>query len=292
MLLSGACSTTPAKVPSPTISAWQVPSAQTSGSESAAEQLPLQQYMLMGRDRETVVRAHTVLTQKCMERQGFKVTLPKPVPEAGSSVDLASRRYGLNSLSDAKQFGFHTADDTPEIVAGRAASDEFNATLTPAQQKALGGEPVSSTERFREGCLGEADKTLMEGTTQTHFAGLGLSPIVRSVNLDPRATDSPKTTTGLKAFAACMSAAGYPEVADPREAPRKYLGADAVTPDETKAAVTQFECQESSGVTKAMREAETTFQRAAIDANPEGFATVKGELATLVRHASEVTTNG
>lgn len=41
-----------------------------------------------------------------------------------------------------------------------------------------------------------------------------------------------------------------------------------------------------------MRNTEIQFQLAAIDANPEAFAQIKNELATVVKHATEVLANG
>ena len=90
-----------------------------------------------------------------------------------------------------------------------------------------------------------------------------------------------------------MADSGYPSVKDPRDVPLGGVTSGEVADEaEIAAAVTQFQCIESSGVAKAMRTAEIAFQQRAIEANPEAFAEVKRDLDAIVRHATEVLADG
>lgn len=291
VLLMAGCSSDPTPTASD-LQPWEPDSSSSSPPAEVKQQLPLQQYYLMGRDRETVMRAHTVLTQKCMDEQGFTVRIPPPVPETGPGVDLAYRRYGLDSLEVAKKYGYRLPADPPAVVEARRANDEYDSNLTEVEREAIAGAPAEDGSRHRNGCLGKADLQLMEGTKSVPIAGLVAARFVREVNVNPRATDSAATKSAMKEFAACMAESGYPSVKDPRDVP---IGvATDVTPSaaEIAAAVTQIGCIESSGVAKAMRTAEIAFQQRAIEANPEAFAEVKRDLDAIVRHATQVLADG
>ncbi len=258
--------------------------------------LPLQQYMLRGRDYDTVQRAVTILAQQCMDKQGFHIQLPPPVPAAGSMVDISVRRYGApNTLGDAQKYGYQVPpEDTP---APTAADQAFDRSVTPAERKALVGATLAGANApYRNGCVGDADRHLMGSSSAIQVDGLADPLLIRQVNDDPRAVESLTEEADLKKFARCMSAAGYPDVTGPLQLPRQFDNAGTFTTTVSKAqisaAVTQFDCRQSSGVEAAMRAAEVVFQLKAIDANPVAFAQVKAELAAVVRRATTIVAGG
>lgn len=246
--------------------------------------------MLHGRDYDTVMRAVTVLAQQCMDKQGFTITLPPPVPATGAIIDVSYRRYGLDSLAEAERYGYGFAPE--HRPRPDPAGQEFDRSITSAERAALVGSDLAELDsRYRNGCVGQADKQLMAGTSTIWADGTQASPLVRDVNLDPRSQESPATESATKAFTACMAAAGYPDMTDPREPPRQFLASppgSAATAAEKSAAVTQFKCQQSSGVSAAMRAAEVAFQLKAIDANPEAFAKIKSDIQAVVRRATTI----
>lgn len=258
-----------------------------------AEPLPIQHFMLVGREYDTVTRAVVVLAQKCMDAQGFDLVIPQPQPARGPLVDISIRRYGSpETLADAREVGFGIpARNQPDPAVSDQLAD-WDQRLTDAQRVALTGPrdavPVAGR---RNGCLGEADRRLMGESSIVEASGLAQSPLVKELNQDPRSTDSEASRAATQRFAECMSAAGYPEVDRPlSERPDRFRSGDPQQPSEAEkeAAVTQFGCFEESQVREAMRVAEVAFQTAAIEANPEAFAQVRQELDAVVHRATEV----
>lgn len=260
--------------------------------------LPIEQYMLVGRDLYAVLAAQAILAQQCMAKQGFSIQIPAPAPLAKLQLDLTYRRYGAPvSLADAQEHGFRIppgdrSPETPAIVS-------FRQSITPAEVTALQGSPsspVPSDPRYDDGCLGVADRQLMEGATAIKRGGLEPPMFVRELNLDPRATDSPTVKADVKVFTACMAAAGYSGMDSPLDIPAQFKNATTyqgpVSAAQISAAVTEFNCRQSSGVEEAMRAAEVAFELKAIDANPEKFAQVKQELNDVVRRATTIVAGG
>lgn len=281
---------------SPSLTPWQAPSVAVSQAEvDTKPPLPMQQYVL-GEDEMVVQRAWTILINQCMEKAGAKYRQPPPPELSKEYTDLSYQRWGVESLALAQQYGYRDETQTPEGVASIQA--RVDAPGPPDSEASIlyGSGPIPETVRFHEGCMGEAEMKLSEGTTTVALAGMDRSPIVRDVLLDPRAAQSDEADKRIAVFAQCMADAGYPDVKSPTGRPQKFERASLdnlpVSSDEIKAATIQFECQESSGATKALREAETQFQLAAIEKNPEAFATIKSELEMIVRKATEVVANG
>jgi hypothetical protein len=245
--------------------------------------------MLLGRDYDSVERALTLLTQECMAKQGFKIDLPAPRPATGPLVDLDYRRYtAIQSLSDARKYGYQLpGGEDPTAASGAAVA--FQRSLTPAELVALRGARLASGDaRYRNGCLGTADRELMGSAKSIRFDGIEAAPQVQAVNLDPQSVNSPAEAKSLHSFADCMGAAGYPDVVDPRNPPVAYGTPGKPSKAQVTEAVAQFGCQRSSGVIDAMRTAEIAFQLHAIDSNAVAFAQIKAELAAVVRRATTI----
>jgi hypothetical protein len=276
--------------PGPTASLRPYVSGSASEPAGASSDLPLRQYMLRGRDFYTVENALVVLTQQCMNKQGFTVQMPPPAPLGKALLSLTYRAFGTpNSLADAQKYGYQMPPDG--VGHPTPAADAFYRSLTPAENFALSGSGPTAG-RYRNGCLGVADRLLMGSSTAIEVSGLSNSALIRAVNDDPKATDSPTVEADLKVFAQCMAAAGYSGVSTPFDVPAQFLNPPAATgtpsPAQISAAVTEFDCRQSSGVEAAMRAAVVAFQFKAVDANPEAFAQVKAELAAVVRRATTV----
>lgn len=270
---------------------------QEAGSDSGvpnAEPLPIQHYMLVGREYDTVMRALSVLTQECMDAQGFDLTIPPPLPARGPGVDISIRRYGYpETLADAREVGYglpaHMRPDPALMAIGR----EFDQRLTESEQTALTGSAIAAAGpgESRNGCIGKADRQLMGDSSVIEASGLAESQLVRDVKQDPRATDSEASRAAIQRFAECMGKVGYPEVDHPlSDRPKRFRSTDIQQPSaaEKEAAVAQIGCLEESQVREAMRAAEVSFQTAAIEANPEAFAQIRRELDDVVRRATEV----
>lgn len=267
--------------------------ASNSPSEAGYQPLPLQRYMLFGSDLTAYRKATNKLTEECVKRLGFNIQFPPVGPLSGADADLTVRRYSVvQSLQDAKTYGYHWQYDTPEVVAARDAATKFDQSLTAEEFVVIAGNQNETRQvGARGGCMGSADQQLTSGTSMS-FADLTNSPLIRKVNMDPRATDSAATRAAMSKFAQCMTEAGYPDVKNPLDVPKQVSVDGAKTDYEIKAAITHFGCQQSSGVTIAMNQAEVAFQNKAIDSNPEGFAAIKAGIDAMVRRATEVVAGG
>lgn len=263
------------------------PKASVSTGAPVQQLLPIQSYMMRGRDYDTVMRANTILAQKCMDGLGFTVKLPQPNPASGVALDITYRRYGIQSLPGAQNYGYRDPSDVAGPVPGQQV------VLTQAERVALGGAQLPKAgARYRNGCLGEADRKLMGDASVIVVSGITKAPIVNEVDSDPRSVDSPKEKEALAKFKQCMADAGYPDITDPRDSPDISVQGAKAGQAEIAEAVTHFGCQGSSGVTQAMRDAEVAFQLAAVDANPEAFAQIKAEIAYVVRTATTIVQGG
>lgn len=273
--------------PLPSLRPYSAAANPGKSNESSSELLPLQQYMLMGNDLNTVNRAVTILAQQCMSQKGFNVELPPPTPAYGNMVDLTTRRYTtVASLGDAERYGFKLPPDEDSHPDPKAAI--LHREITPEEAKALVGPDVPTDSRYRHGCLGVADKKLMANTTSIEYDGLSNSTLISNLNDDPRAVESPTEESDMRKFVNCMKSAGFGYFTDPRDIPSQFPYSEPVTKAEKTAAATQFHCQQSTGVVEAMRQAEIAFELKAIDANPEAFADVKADIAKVVRRATTV----
>ncbi|HMR50446.1 MAG TPA: hypothetical protein PKE40_14675 [Arachnia sp.] len=260
-----------------------------------ADPLPLQHYMLVGREYDAVMQAIAVLAGQCMTAQGFDLEVPAPPPAKGVLVDISFRRYGApETLDDAHEVGYGVPTRVGASSAEDAVGDAFEAQLSDAARAAYLGAPGEMSqawaEKRRAGCLGEADRRLMGESAMIEASGLAQPKIVQDLNIDPRATDSPESRAATERFTSCMAEAGYPGLEGPLDEPEQFAGEDPQQPSEAaiQAAVIQFGCAEESGVRVAMRETEVAFQTQAIEANPEAFAQIRQELDDVVRRATEV----
>ena len=261
------------------------------------EPLPMQHYLLMGRDYDTVMQALRVLRQQCMDAQGFDVELPPPHPAWGPVADLRFRAYGSpETLADAEEVAW----GIPARAGDPAEPDEedWDARLTDAERAALSGTAEewreSSKEGRRAGCTGEADRLLMGDATVIEASGIKTPDLVRDVLWDPRSTDSPASREATAAYLACMTRAGYPGLPDVYEQPEQFNTEDLQRPSEAakRAAVAMFHCFEETRVREAMAAAQVAFQNNAIEENPEAFAHIRAELDDVIRRATEVVAEG
>lgn len=261
------------------------------------EPLPMQHYVLSGRDYDTVMQALRVLRQQCMDAQGFDVELPPPHPAWGPVADLRFRAYGSpETLADAREvaWGIPARAGAPD----EPGDDDLDARLTDAERAALGGTEEEWREAAKEGrragCTGEADRLLMGDASVIEASGVKTPDLVREVLWDPRSTDSPASREATAAYIACMTRAGYPGLPDTYEQPEQFRTEDLQRPSEAakQAAVAMFHCFEETRVREAMAVADFAFQTNAIEENPEAFAQIRKELDDVIRRATEVLAEG
>lgn len=262
----------------------------------AEEPLPIQHYMVLGREREMIENAVVVLAMRCMERQGFTMEVEPPESQTvGVLQDLTYRRYGSpETVEDAKEIGFGVPARAETSAEWVKEAEAFEASLTEAMGRAWAGEwddPEQMVQnRRRNGCVGEADAALMGDARIIEASGLANPPFIRDLNIDPRSQESPEATAATERFLACMRDAGYPDVDATEFTPKRFEQEDPQQPsaEARAAAVTVHGCFVSSGVREAKYRAEVAYQTAAIEANPEAFAQVRKEIDDVLRRATEV----
>lgn len=303
--LLAACAGGTQAPPAPELSGLTRPSSSASSGNGSAtpgdfqrwgvaeEPLPIQHYMVVGRERDTIQDAVAVLAMRCMERQGFSMKVQPPRSQTvGVLQDLTYRRYGApETVEDAKEIGFGVPARAETSAEWRKQAEAFEASLTEAMRHAWTGDPGQMVQnRRRNGCVGDADEALMGDAQIIEASGLANPPLIRDLNFDPRSQESPEATAATERFLACMRDAGYSDVDATEFTPKRFEQEDPQQPsaEARAAALTVHGCFVSSGVREAQYRAEVAYQTAAIEANPEAFAQVRKEIDDVLRRATEV----
>lgn len=238
--------------------------------------LPFDAYLLTADQDVLNLKANNLLVRRCAARFGVEATMPvglNPTPN-----ELNGRRYGIVDGKRARSFGYRPEQSPAEV-------DQGEWDPSPAEMAVLGmGEasavpPKDSDGRAlpEGGCIGEADRAL--GGSQPP-APVDVVSVFKSAESDSR------IQAAWKRWSRCMKKAGY-DYTSPWQ-PNNAKWPPQVTRKEIQTAVDDVACREQSNLVGTWMAVEAAYQRAAIEANPEGFDAMKKWHDKRVRTAAEV----
>ena len=253
--------------------------------------LPIEDYLLTGKQAKDLADARMVLALSCLDRFDIERPLiPKPRtsfrPGDTSIVVNPARRYGVLDPEVVSRYGYHPEPGTyPDLTT--SAEPE----LTRTAALVLHGDEEHPDRRVRVhgrtvpdgGCLGEAQRRL-GGRPGVY----GDSSLAAELNVNSFAVtrDDPRVRAAIDAWSACMRVAGHPQT-DPLEALGQ--GKPSVRPTATRqeiaVATADLACKRSTRLAAVWAQAEREYQEAAIRAKSDEFAQITVDLATQVSRA-------
>lgn len=240
--------------------------------------LPFDAYMLTAEQDALNLKANNLLVRRCAERFGVEASMPvglNPTPN-----ELNARRYGIVDGKRAQSFGYRP-EESPAESAGKG---DWNPSPTEMAVLGMGdaGDAGSLVDSAGDtlpkgGCIGEADRTL--GGVQPP-APADVLEVYKSAESDSRVQKA------WKRWSTCMEDAGY-DYSSPWE-PNNAKWPEQVSQKEIDTAVDDVKCRQSTNLVGIWMAVEAAYQRKALQADPEGFATMKAWHDSRVRKAAEV----
>ncbi len=255
--------------------------------------LPLDVYESSAVENHNATLAYQLLIAKCMQGHGYHLADVQPPATDAWKVDQQSR-FGLNSLQDARVYGF-----TPDAVR-RAASANVVAepTLSAAEMAVLGGPTTTGPS----GCTGEAWKQL--GNVQpdgSSVLGQGLAYTLERTALSHSLAD-PRVVAADSAWSTCMAKQGYdykdPSAAsaDPRWKPASAISDAQAAPmpsaQEINAAVADVTCNRQVHYIDIMTSVNTEYQKQLLNQNFAALQAEKVRNDAVLTKAATVLANG
>lgn len=240
--------------------------------------LPLDPYQVSNSDFGKASRALAVLTDQCMEQQGFDYEAPEP-QGASTTPTGHERRYGITDLETARQYGYHLGSAPPPQQPRE--SERYEHALTGT------GKPRGSSGEFDDGCTGEAHKKLEAGID---MEAVDLPQWYKRDSFQRSMRDS-RVTAAFRKWSGCMAGKGH-RFSSPLDPPgnRKVMGRK-VTAYERSVAVADIECKGRTGLVRTWRDVESALQKATVTSRAKELEKARTETAKLVRHADKILTS-
>lgn len=256
--------------------------------------LPVEDYLLTGRQSKVLAEARISLALSCLDRFGLeRPSMPRPRtsfrPENRSAVVNPDRRYGVLVPAVAARYGYHPE---PGTYPDRTSLQEPK--LTPTASLVLAGDQdhpehvarVNGTTVPDDGCLGEAERRL-GGRPGVY----GDSRVAADLNMASFAVtrNDPHVVAAISAWSTCMREAGHPQT-DPLEALDQ--GAPSIRPvttaQEIAVATTDISCKRRTHLAAVWSQAERQYQEATIQVKAAEFRQIKADLEAQVLRAETV----
>ncbi|NEB41502.1 hypothetical protein [Streptomyces sp. SID14515] len=257
--------------------------------------LPVEPYLLSPDQRLQLLKAHDVLTVRCMERFGFDHPRPVRQKDPGIPDRLALWRYGANDPADVEINGYtrgnkrvpRAADKGQEpsagsltVLTGSEGSEKFGP----------GGQTVNGKKVPKHGCFGEANKALTGSAERVADD----SETVVNANIDSvfKAAEDPRVTAVFKQWSACMKKEGfaYATPLEPLNDPAWDRNVTA-SQEEIAVAVADVRCKKQYNVVGVWNAVDVAYQKQYIEAKPETFAEVRKAIAGWMDRAAGVRTS-
>lgn len=296
-LLSGCGTQHPANPPqltvdsaAPTRSALdEMPTAPTSGLTQGLT-LPLAEYATGPVDAYAWQIAVQEQWRSCMARYGIDNFGPPPVSERSvvAQVNLTmGRRYGVSDIEQAKQYGYHLPDNTPEASHWEPAPGVETTIFTGAGPEITSGS-YKGKELVEGGCRGEASRKFpMPQTPEAQEL---------SNTVFEQSKNDAAVVTVIAKWASCMEKAGIKR-SDPLEdlaGAGIQLTTPAASAEEIAQAVADVTCKKETGLIDVWSAEEKKREEGAIVANKSTLANeknLKDKNLAKVRQAYEAASN-
>lgn len=266
----GACTTAPAVAQSGEPPVGAIPTVH-SGAEIV---LPLDAYLLTGKQQEKLEKAVNVIGRDCLKR--FGLSWPVNQPAAVDGAPRNDRRYAIIDPVPAKTIGYHAAETPmPQTAPQKPTADAMNVWAGKGEQT-FRGQPVPAG-----GCAGEAVRQLSQGAPDVDPG------IPQKLQLDTY-TQTKADSRVVRVFAEwsrCMLAKGY-HYSDPYAAAgdQRWQTAEA-TPAEIATATADVACKSATNAPGVMLAVETAYQNRVAAQQATKLAAIKSYLETQLANA-------
>ncbi|WP_371493954.1 hypothetical protein OG871_02690 [Kitasatospora sp. NBC_00374] len=249
--------------------------------------LPIEAYLLNGRQTAQLQSAVGTLETRCMARFGFDYRPPQP--DLQSPVTQTARRYGVTDPSEAASLGYHAPagfSRAKEPATGLSAEGQQVLTGggTPDRPAATPGPAVRGQAVPAGGCIGEAvakvhpDRGLQEAE---------LADRINSGDYE-RSLQDARVKDVFAKWSGCMKDKGY-TYGTPLDALNdRRWATDSPSREETETALADQECAARHNVVGVWFTVESAMQRHDIDARAEALKKVKDSNEAALRRAAQV----
>lgn len=225
-------------------------------ADSKALKLPLDDYLLTTIDAGELARGRDSLMRRCLGGLGAPYT---PKARENADIETNERRYGLADAELAKQHGYHV----PDLAKSAEDYPSEIMPLVTGEATTHNGVPVPEG-----GCAGQAQRELHEADLQ------GALALPQKLNMESylKSQKAPAVVKATEAWSACMKESGhtYP---DPLAAinDKEFSSATAGT-HEKEVALADVLCKQKVNLVGIWSDAESEYQRFAIEANKNVLA--------------------
>lgn len=271
---------------------------------TADRALPLDSYLLTKDQHQLIRKAEYTAQAACMSGFGFSIPpMPNiPAPNYGADSDLRmSGHYGSQSLSFAKQWGYHPEGGLGALPGGSATSSaagqseptaDWQTAMTGASPGSGAGTPGGQTINGQvvpvNGCLGEAKKAL-SGTSDLQSVG---DPSTAQNILDEtlaRSIADPRVVAVFAKWSACMSNSGFHyETPLTVKTDKRWRATDLPTQAEINTAVADQQCRAQENVVGVWYAVDSAYETQAINVQAEKMAEVKQSIQVQLKNAAKV----
>ncbi|MGW8491312.1 hypothetical protein [Streptomyces sp. NPDC055886] len=254
--------------------------------------LPVEPYLLSPDQRLRLLKAHDVLTARCMERFGFDHPAPVRKKDPGIPDRLALWRYGANDPSDVEINGYtrgnrrepRAADAPPPPEAGSLTALTGSAGT---EKFGPGGQTVNGLKVPEHGCFGEANKAVTGSVEKLADD----SEIAVDANIDSvfKAAEDSRVTAVFQQWSACMKEEGftYATPLEPLNDPQ-WDGNVTASQKEIAVAVADVRCKKQYNVVGVWNAVDVAYQKRYIEAKPEAFAEVRESISGWMDRAAGI----
>jgi hypothetical protein len=254
--------------------------------------LPIEDYLLNGRQMAQVQNAINILEVRCMARFGYAYA--PLTPNLDSPITQTVRRYGATDLSVASSYGYHApagfsadksgqptlTDEERQVLTGGLEPGQIKASPSQSAKTAANGQAVPYG-----GCTQEATGKVQPGR------GMKEAELADDINLGDyqRSIEDPRVKKAFAAWSTCMKGKGY-SYPSPMDAmnDRKWAGSSP-TPEEIATATADLECKTTNNVIGIWFAVESALQRHDIDAKIDSLTKVKDDIQSALKRAADVT---
>jgi hypothetical protein len=258
--------------------------------------LPLDAYGLNHKEYLTVRRAAWRLISRCVERFGGVYTMSESamlgdVPQFERPHE---RRYGLYDAESAATRGYNLpAEQLPIDNQGRSSWDPSDAELLLVRGRTAGGAEVAlptddqGRQLPEDGCQGEADRELADGTPVPANERLGNELSVeqaRAAEADSRVRDV------IAKWSECMARSGYQY--ETVWEPNDRAWPDPANDEEIATAKADVACKQETNLVGTWAAVETAYHERAIDERAEELTDVQTYSRALATNAARIVGQG
>jgi hypothetical protein len=252
--------------------------------------LPVEAYMETYPETVTIGTAVNKLTEQCMARYGFNLTLPPrgATPPPNYDDSNMARRYGITEPDKAAKFAYTIGDEDETgaqqlkltkaaraVLTGRTGSEPNAPKAPPTYQ----GKAVPDG-----GCTAEAARKVGADRVDPSLTGR-----LDAASLDKSQAD-PRVQQVITAWSTCMKSKGY-TIDTPLNAARlaPYIHGQPVSPKAIQIATTDIACKKQTGLVTTWFGVESAIQRQQVEQNQLALQDQRDKVTAAVKAATALT---